>query len=510
MKLVLLILALLSISACSAQQVYSPAMNVAVKDLLIFKIRDIVIPEIMEEFKQIAIPDQGATHEHYELRVYGMEADITPLTKDQIDIVTDEPTNTLSVTINNFQMSFQGKAYARALFIHFHGEAELSALIRSISFTIAPKLKADGDLNRLDYDVQNVVFDVKAGDIKFTKLTIGDLPSWLLTSITNLFVESTTFIYHEFEKTFDSLVVKALDHWRVTIPDAIQIPSTQFSLSVSFPDVPHMKADRIELPFDGTVFSTAEGYNPSTRELEAIPTFNPDDENNIQVFLHQYLINTAINAIKTSGTELVINEEMLEKYHLPTHILLVKWFSHLFPKLLCAYAPETELTIKLGVDPTLNSALEFSEGKIHGEFSPRLSFFAGEELAFTWSFRGILDADMTFTVADKISTVTGVLNTLDIEDVTFAAGSVPDSDLADIIGKFKLVAENLALSTVNKMLETGVTIPIIPAIQEAFEIDIDAIKLNLGDKHASASLNVDVEQFMQILSHLRKYGYSLN
>jgi hypothetical protein len=510
MKLAVLLLAFLCISACTAQQIYNPGMNVAVKDLLIFKVRDIIIPELMEEFKQISIPDQGVTHEHYELRVYGMEADITPLVPEQITIVTDEPTNTLTVAIDNFHMTFDGQAYARALFIHFHGEAAISATIRKISFTIAPKLKADGDLNRIDYDIKNIVFDVQAGDIKFTKLTIGDLPSWLLTSITNVFVESLTFIYHEFEKTFDSLVVKVLDHWRVTIPDAVEIPSTSFSVSISFPNVPGLKADRIELPFDGTVFNTAEGYNPTTRTLEPIPTFNADDPNNIQVFLHQYVFNAGIGELKKAGSTMTVDEAMLSRFGLPTDILQVKWFSHLFPKLLCSYPGDSKMTFDLAVDPNLNSAITFSANKIHGEFSPSFRFKVGDDTAFTLSFRGVLDVDLTFSVEDMEAVVHGNLNTLDLQDVTFAAGTVPSSDLPDIIGKFKTLAETMAITTVNNMLQTGVKIPVIQAIKTAFEIDIETINLGLGDKFAAASLTVDVHQFMKILAGLNKYGYKLN
>lgn len=506
----MVLLALLCISACTAQTIYNPGLNVAIKDLLIFKIKDVIVPEIMEEFKQIKIPDQGSSHEHYELRVYDMEADIVPLTKDQIEIVTDEPQNTFGITINNFQMSFDGHAYARALFIHLHGEAALSALIKTVSFTVAPKLRADGDLNALDYDIKDIKIDVKAGDIKFTKLTIGDLPSWLLTSITNVFVESLTFIYHEFEATFDSLIRKVADKWRVAIPDAMEIPNTQFSVSLSFPDVPHLRADRIELPLDGSVFVTAEGYHPSATEKSVIPAFNADDPNNIQLFFHQYVANTAINSIKKSGAVFSVTEELLERFQLPTNILVVKWFSHLFPQLLCTYDQEATMSIDLGIDPTLNSAITFTPNKIHGEFSPMLVFHVGDKHAFTFSFRGVLDLDINFSVADKVTTVTGVLNSLDMADATFAPGDVQTSNLPDIISKFKDTAETLILTTVNNMLETGVTIPVIPVIKEAFEVDVETINMNVDQDHLSASLTVDVEQMERIFAAISKYGYKIH
>lgn len=509
MRFVYLFLALLCLTTCYAQTVYEPGMNVAVRDLLIFKIRDIIVPEIMEEFKQVKIPDQGTSHDHYELRVYDMEADIVPLTKDQVQIITDEAQNTLQVTINDFQMTFDGHAYARALFIHMHGEATLSAHIRTVSFTVAPKLRADGDLNALDYDVKNVVLDLKAGNIKFTKLTIGDLPSWLLTSITNVFVESLTFIYKEFEGILDNLIVKVLDKYRVAIPDALEIPNTQFSVSLSFPDVPALKADRIQLPFDGTVFITAEGYHPSATHKSAMPAFNAEDPNNIQVFVHHHIINTAIEAIRKTGSFFTVTNDLLDRFQLPTKVLTAQWISHVFPELSCTFEKSSEMSLDLAVDPTLNTQITFTPGKVHGEFSPSIKFKVADRHAFTLSFTGVLDADINFTVQDKETLIKGIVNSLDMTQITFTPGEVQSSNLPEIINKFKGTAETMILNTVNGMLETGFTIPIIPVIKDAFEIDVEAVNMSLNQDHMFASLNVDVSQFDKIWAALTKYGYKI-
>lgn len=509
MKLLLLLVALLCATTCTAQTTYNPGMNVDIEDWLVYNIKDIIVPELMEEFKQIDIPDQGVSHEHYELKVYNMETDIVPLTKDQMEIVTNQTENSLTISISNFQMSFSGNAYARALFIHMHGEAVLQALLRNISITITPKLRADGDLNALDYDIKNIKIDFKAGDIKFTKLTLGDLPSWLLASLTNAFVETFEFVYHEFEQTLDGLVVKLLDKYRVSIPDAIVIPNTPFSASVSFPNVPQLKDDRIEVPFDGTVFLTAEGYHPSATNKSEIPSYDSDDQNNIQVFLHEYVLNTALNALKKAGSAFRVDADVLSRFQLPVDIMLTKWFSHLFPKLLCTYDENAKMAIDVSVDPNLESSLHFSADKLHGEFSPMFKFYANDDLAFTLSFRAVLDVELHFAVEDKTSTVHGVLNTVDLADINFVAGSVPSTDIPDIVNKFKNVAEVAVTNTVNNMLATGVTIPIIQVIQEAFEVDLDSINLALKDQYSKATFTVDITQMDALVAAFVKLGYKL-
>jgi hypothetical protein len=126
------------------------------KDWLIFKLKDQVVPEIMEEFKQIQIPGFDYKKDHYEIKAYDLETDITPLTGDQIDIVTDEAQNTLSVSVKGFKMEFHGRSYARLFFIHAHGYVDIEATIDEVKFTVAPKLRADGTKNAIDYDIKDI------------------------------------------------------------------------------------------------------------------------------------------------------------------------------------------------------------------------------------------------------------------------------------------------------------------------------------------------------------------
>ena len=120
-----------------------------VKDWILFKIKDIIVPDIMEEFKQIKFKDTGYNETNYELMAYDMETDIKPLDGKNIDIITDETQNTITVTIRGVTADFHGKVEARAYSLVERGECTITATIKSITFTIAPKLRADGAKNAL-------------------------------------------------------------------------------------------------------------------------------------------------------------------------------------------------------------------------------------------------------------------------------------------------------------------------------------------------------------------------
>jgi hypothetical protein len=509
MKAVILFITLVLVFS-SAQKIYSPGINVGIKDVLIFKIKDEVVPLILEEFKELKIPDQGVNQSSYELEIYDMEADIVPLTSDQITIITDETTNTLTVEIDNFQVSFDGMSYVRAYFLHSHGETAIMAKIRKIRFTVEPKLKADGDLNQLDYKIDDVTLDIRAGDIWFTKLSLGFLPNfittWLLTPVTNAILSSVLFVFNELEVIFDTIIVKALDKWRVSIPDSIVVPGSEFSASLSFPNIPIFKADHVELPLDGTIFFTEQGYTPTSRNVSAMPSFNAADPNNVQLFVHQYVINTALKSLGESSSLFRIDSSVLEGYGLPADLLIVKWVSHLFPKLLCNFDKDAEIVIDLGIASDLVNDVEFSTTNVKGTVSPMFKFSVGEENehAFTLNIPLVIDVDIAFGVAGKVTNVTGTVNTLEIGAIVFVAGTVPDAELVSIIPLFQDIAEAYAVSAVNGILGQGVMIPIIPVIQAAFEVDIDAVDLVLAKEHLAASFTVDISTLEKIMKKLLK------
>ena len=292
-----------------------------VKDWILFKIKDIVIPDIMEEFKQIKIKDTGYNETHYELLAYDMETDIKPLDGKHIDIITDEAQNTLQVTLHGFTVDFHGQVMARFYFLHAHGECTISATIDTLTFTIAPKLRADGAKNALDYDLKH--FDLKPGEIKFTKLEIGFIPESVLEFLANNIIKACTFVFNEFRGILDKVIVKVVDRYRVAIPDTVIIPNTdnKFSASLSFPNILKFKADRIEVPVDGTLFITSEGYDPRKDDKSLIPAYNMDDKNNLQVHLHEYVLNAALKAVQKEGTTLKVDKEFLKPLNLPVDIM---------------------------------------------------------------------------------------------------------------------------------------------------------------------------------------------
>lgn len=500
----LLVFLFLTIMLVSSQKAYPPGLNFMMENIVIDKFREIIIPDVMEKFKTIKPNDISHKHSLYEIRIYNMEADITPLRGDQVQIVMNNDDNSLYAKVTDFEMHFHARAYGRALFVHAHGDARIRAKIDEFSFKIEPKLKADGDLNDLDYNVDSIKVDLHSGDIHMEHLSIGFLPNWLLKPIANLILDSCSAAYHAFEKEIDGLIVKILDEHRADIPDHMEIPGYPFSVSLSFPDVPQLYSDRVEVPFDGTVYVTSEGYDPEDDPAPAMPSYNPDNKNNIQVFLNQHMLKASFDAARRSEYRIELNSDTLKPLGLADDLMKVEYFGMLFPRMACHYDSNVPIKVLVGVDKDLNTDVNFAPDKVHGEFSPYLEIHAGDDVAFSISVRAIFDATVKFEVRDKETFMTGNLDNIDLADYTFRPGTVEDSDLGDLINLFKSSVMPVIMNAANNIINPGVTIPVFPLIKDMFEIDLEDIEMQMKDKYMEASFTLDIHQRLMLIQHLLK------
>ena len=176
----------------------------------------------------------------------------------------------------------------------------------------------------------------------------------------------------------------------------------------------------------------------------------------------------------------------------------------LFPRLACHFESNQAMRIIAGVDPNLNTDVNFAPDKVHGEFSPFLKFMVGDTHAFTISLRAIFDATVTFEMRGKESFAKGNLDNIDLADFTFVAGTVEEIDLFDIIKLFKPTVIPIVKDVANKILNPGFTIPVFVAIKDIFEVDVDDILMQMKDKYMEISFTLDIHKREKLIEKLLK------
>jgi len=108
----------------------------------------------------------------------------------------------------------------------------------------------------------------------------------------NAIFDAVTLCLKVFEPIIELTAKTLLNSLRLAMPNHIELPGTPFSLSLSFPDVPKLLADITVFPVDGTIYLTEVGYNPKERQVSPTPYVDDSNNNNIQIFLNEYVLNT--------------------------------------------------------------------------------------------------------------------------------------------------------------------------------------------------------------------------
>ena len=385
-----------------------------------------------------------------------------------------------------------------------HGTGDVSMKIDTFEFEFSPSVYENGNFNDLTYHINTLNIKVLANDIYVKHLSFGIIPNFIAKPVANLVIHHCQGAIDSFTKIAANLVKEVLEKHRHDIPDMVEIPDTTVSASLSFPSEPKLYNDRIEIPFDGSIFVTTEGYNPQKDHAKTImPSSNQDDQNNVQFFVHEHMLVSDFETVKKSGLKFSLDSAWAEQFGLPDDIFTVKYFNMLFPFMTCQYNSDVKIRIELSLDTTLPTDVNFVEGGMAGRMSPNLKFYADEELAITVRFTAGFTADINFQVKDKGSYAHGVLKTVELSSVGYDKGTVEYCDLPAIVQNFENKSEDLLKQASDAILEQGVYIPAIPLFNGLFEVDLEMIFMELKDTYLYTSFTLDIHNRIQMLKALR-------
>lgn len=259
------------------------------------------------------------------------------------------------MTITDWNTKVDAKAYAREGLIWQHGKAKLSIHFRKLSFGITPKLiKGKEHRNDLDYHISKVKVDLRPGDVKIDYISIGWLPNWILNGICQIILDTILFSSYIFSPIFNLIIKAGLNMMRAEIPDELQIPNTDFSLSLSFPDVPRFYEDHQIMPLDGSLYVTEFGYDPLNDPAVPMPCDDESEKSNVITFFNEYVPNSWLTSMKHTGDMVPLQSAAFKTIGLPD-LTMYKEVLELFPRVKCDVAADTQFQVSFGLDSELDS-----------------------------------------------------------------------------------------------------------------------------------------------------------
>ena len=282
------------------------------REILVQQIKNVIVPKIMEEFKTLHIPDIKMNHLLYSLEITEIVTNVVPLQKDQIGVAMLGAKNALNIKVENFHMKLNGKSYAWAGLLWAHGSAIIDVKVEDLNFTLQPRLKKDGPYNTLDYHVGDLMIYIRPGDIKIERITFGLFPPFIVKLFTQTIVDIILATFGILGGLYEAIIQIILNVVRIGFPNHFEVPYTPFSVSLSLPQTPILSEEKAVLSFDGTVYLTSEGYNPWENTITPIPNYNSQNPNNVQIYYHEYVLNTFVESLGKSEITVPIVKAFVE------------------------------------------------------------------------------------------------------------------------------------------------------------------------------------------------------
>ena len=172
-----------------------------------------------------------------------------------------------------------------------------------------------------------------------------------------------------------------------------------------------MSEEKAVLSFDGAVYLTKDGYNPRENTISKIPNYNTANPNNVQIFYHEYVLNTFVDSLAKSEITVPIVKALIET------LGLEEAFSYLpFAENLTAF--------DYGIYSGLKSEFKFSPDELYGQLSPIFVMRSGDDLAYAFACTFIGDMNIYFDFKDDKTILRGKINNIEAKDFIFFPGTV--------------------------------------------------------------------------------------
>ena len=161
------------------------------------------------------------------------------------------------------------------------------------------------------------------------------------------------------------------------------------------------------------------------------------------------------------------------------------------------------MRLEFGIAEELQTEIKIGNDQLHGTISPRIYFYAGDQLAFALAFTTTFAVGIEFTLQDLMSIVKGHILDLNMKDWIFTAGTVQSIDTIQLANTWNPVILPMLLKFVEVAVGGhGFEIGFIPLLRSIFKVDIQTIYLKLNEGYLEASFNIDIFK-----SILKKFAF---
>lgn len=265
----------------------NPGMVSVVKLPVVNKIRDKYFTTLFTQFGHQTIPDMSSG----DVTIKDITLDLTNGDANNLKVSFDETNNALYIEVDATQVRVHLNWKYDASLLQVSGDATVDGPVSSLTLNLGfttkpeasyfiPQVNVNSFNAQLNKDAFNLQFHCDGCPGFVEQLVESLIKDTLLDTVSQA-------INQQVPSQLNTVGNQILDQ---SFPRSVSMYNN-LDVATAMTGPLTIKSDHIEVPLDSTVFLKEDGYNRQG-DAPVIPSYNPNDPGEIQLFLSSYLLDT--------------------------------------------------------------------------------------------------------------------------------------------------------------------------------------------------------------------------
>lgn len=278
-------------------------MNNALRNQVVIDLKNALVPIVSKKIEHISIPNIEGKQSGVKYKISKINIHVNPIDPKQIGFLFQQPA---TIRFSGDAMAMQGGAKINGKLGFISATVEAKIKVKKANFVVGITLTAVNNKPNIRISEFKLDIATKNIDIKIKGGFIGNVINFIVDLLKGYIVKSVVkAIKSEVPPLVTNLVNKMLNG----LPDTIPI-SDKIHMKYQFPKAPTVK--------DGYLFTGIVAYlhpagdpTPLPGPATQIPEFDAKNPKNIQFFLSDYVVKSAINtAYKLGLMKIQVNHKL--------------------------------------------------------------------------------------------------------------------------------------------------------------------------------------------------------
>jgi len=375
-----------------------------------------VTPDAVKSFQTALLPQLIAKIGNINVQeIHSGDLTISNLVISQLNL----PADSIRFSFNDGHLSVATDSFGLNINMH----AKYHVLFFDVSFDMSASCSGSslGTDFGFGYASEHVILNMNSFSLQIRNLNLhfpSGIADAVVSAITSLFRGPIQdLLSNKLSDALKAVVQDSINKVIAAIPGFGPIPGTSIGVNYNTNQPPRITGSYFSIGLNGTFYDADKGFNvPPVPLPDTIPEFDQPTGGSAQVFISQYMANTALYTLWQSDLLKVRVTNSMIPAEAPIK-LNIQWLQVFIPSITQYYDPSVEVVLNVVVAQPPSATITLNDIEALLNATVVISAVQGQNITEIVSLEGVLDAHANVSVANwkvKPFVASGVFSNLTI------------------------------------------------------------------------------------------------